>query len=88
MTDHKARKLTTKQELAAYLRDALTGGDGYLLDCLLQERVFGDEIKPYVVKLFEVARTFPSNAWQVGFSSPEAKAELWKMVAELEGNED
>lgn len=76
--------MTTRAELASYIRDFLSGGDGYLLDCFMQERVYEKDIEPFAVKLFDIHEKRSSATYRIGLSNPDARPQLWELVSELE----
>ena len=79
--------MTTTAELASHLRDFLTGGDGYLLDCFMQEPNHTADLQPYATQLFQINGKYSHESYPIGLASPEAKPELWNMLQELEGGE-
>jgi len=77
--------MVTRTELASFLRDFLTGGDGYMLDCFLQEPEYDVSVASVADGLFEINRKYTSSFYPIGLSNPDAKAELWDVVHDLEG---
>lgn len=84
MVHDEAAAVTTRAELASYVRDFLSGGEGYLLDCFMQERAYDGEIEPFAMRLFDLHEHYANDSYRIGLSNPEAKPELWKLVQELE----
>jgi hypothetical protein len=67
--------------LHEYLIDALTGGEGYLLDCFLQSR--DPSFAPWQDRILAISRKCSTKDFPIGISNPEAREELWAIVNEL-----
>ena len=76
--------MTTKTELAVYIRDFLTGGEVYLLDCCMQEPEHEPDGAYAVRRSFEINDRYSDESFPIGISNPEAQKELWSLVYELE----
>ena len=70
------------ENLSAYLRDMLEGGNGYSLDCFLQAR--NPNLLPWQEKVLSISRKYSTEEFPVGISNPSARSELWSLVSALD----
>jgi hypothetical protein len=73
----------TKHDLAEHIEDFLMGGEGYLLDCFMQEPSYSPELEPFATRLFSIHEEYSSKLYPVGLANPEARKHLVEVMTDL-----